>query len=54
MDRLNRKLQRRHIQLKETQSFLTFVTVIGDAISTLQMYSGRSSKLIGDEYIAPL
>ncbi|KAH9578450.1 DNA mismatch repair protein MutS [Trypanosoma melophagium] len=55
MDRLNRKLQRRTIALKDMQSILNFVNTIPQAIQVLRMYQGgRNSKLLMDEYIAPL
>ncbi|CCW63058.1 unnamed protein product [Phytomonas sp. EM1] len=54
MDRLNRKLQRRSLALKDTQSFLAFVDLIPEALQILKMYNGQSAKLLADEFIAPL
>ncbi|KAG5469309.1 hypothetical protein LSCM1_02524 [Leishmania martiniquensis] len=54
MDRLNRKLQRRSLALKETQAFLRFVEVIPAALQVLGAYTGPQSKLLKDEFIAPM
>ncbi|CAM40570.1 putative DNA mismatch repair protein [Leishmania braziliensis MHOM/BR/75/M2904] len=54
MDRLNRKLQRRSLALKETQAFLEFVAVVPAALQTLSTYTGPQSKLLKDEFIAPM
>ncbi|EAN98026.1 putative DNA mismatch repair protein MSH2 [Trypanosoma cruzi] len=55
MDRLNRKLQRRSIALKDLQSILTFVNTIPRAVQVLRTHQGgRNDKLLMDEYIAPL
>ncbi|CAD2217827.1 MutS domain III/MutS family domain IV/MutS domain V, putative [Angomonas deanei] len=54
MDRLNRKLQRRSLPLKDTQAILNFVELIPDAINVLTTFKGQQAKLVVDEYIAPL
>ncbi|ESL12018.1 DNA mismatch repair protein MSH2 [Trypanosoma rangeli SC58] len=55
MDRLNRKLQRRSIALKDIQSILTFVNTIPQAVQVLRTHhTGRSGRLLMDEYVAPL
>lgn len=54
MDRLNRKLQRRSLALKDTQSFLNFVQVIPAALQVLGTYTGAQAKLLKDEFVAPL
>ncbi|RNF15606.1 putative mismatch repair protein MSH2 [Trypanosoma conorhini] len=55
MDRLNRKLQRRSIALKDIQSILTFVNTIPQAVQVLRSHrGGRNGKLLMDEYVAPL
>lgn len=54
MDRLNRKLQRRSLALKDTQSFLHFVNVVPAALQVLSTYTGAQSKLLKDEFIAPM
>ncbi|CAJ1992006.1 DNA mismatch repair protein MSH2 [Leishmania donovani] len=54
MDRLNRKLQRRSLALKDTQAFLEFVNVVPAALQVLGTYTGPQSKLLKDEYIAPM
>nr|CCC52022.1 putative DNA mismatch repair protein, fragment [Trypanosoma vivax Y486] len=55
MDRLNRKLQRRTLSLKDVQCILVFVDTIPHAIEVLRTYSrGRNTKLLLDEYVAPL
>lgn len=54
MDRLNRKLQRRSLALKDTQAFLDFVGIIPEALRILNTYQGQRVKLLMDEYIAPL
>ncbi|RNF04992.1 putative mismatch repair protein MSH2 [Trypanosoma rangeli] len=55
MDRLNRKLQRHSIALKDIQSILTFVNTIPQAVQVLRSHhTGRSGRLLMDEYVAPL
>ncbi|KEG13991.1 putative DNA mismatch repair protein MSH2 [Trypanosoma grayi] len=55
MDRLNRKLQRRTVALKDMQSILAFVNTIPQAVQVLRTHQGgRNGKLLMDEYIAPL
>ncbi|KPI87815.1 putative DNA mismatch repair protein [Leptomonas seymouri] len=54
MDRLNRKLQRRSLALKDTQAFLHFVNVVPAALQVLGTYTGSQSKLLKDEFIAPM
>ena len=54
MDRLNRKLQRRSISLKEVYSMLHFVQSVGTVVDLLEGYTGRSRKLVADEFLAPL
>ncbi|KAG5493461.1 hypothetical protein JIQ42_01828 [Leishmania sp. Namibia] len=54
MDRLNRKLQRRSLALKETQAFLRFVDVIPAALQVLGAYTGPQWKLLKDEFVAPM
>lgn len=54
MDRLNRKLQRRSLALKDTQAFLHFVNVMPAALQVLGTYTGAQSKLLKDEFIAPM
>jgi DNA mismatch repair protein MSH2 len=54
MDRLNRKLQRRTLALKDTQAFLHFVHVVPAALHVLSTYTGSQSKLLKDEFIAPM
>ncbi|KAG5495000.1 hypothetical protein JKF63_02052 [Porcisia hertigi] len=54
MDRLNRKLQRRSLALKDTQSFLRFVDVVPAVLQVLGTYTGPHSKLLKDEFIAPM
>lgn len=54
MDRLNRKLQRRTLTLKDTQAFLHFVDVIPASLQVLKTCNGPQRKLLHDEFIAPL
>ncbi|KPA76782.1 putative DNA mismatch repair protein MSH2 [Leptomonas pyrrhocoris] len=54
MDRLNRRLQRRSLALKDTQAFLNFVNVVPAALQVLGTYTGSQSKLLKDEFIAPM
>ncbi|KAK7198844.1 DNA mismatch repair protein MSH2 [Novymonas esmeraldas] len=54
MDRLNRQLQRRSLALKDTQAFLNFVDVVPATLQVLGTYTGQQSKLLQDEFIAPM
>ncbi|EPY28615.1 DNA mismatch repair protein MSH2 [Strigomonas culicis] len=54
MDRLNRKLQRRSLALKDTQAYLSFVSLIPAAINVLKTFKGQQSRLLADECVAPL
>lgn len=54
MDRLNRRLQRQRLSLKELFTVLNFVTSVTTAVRVLKMYTGRYSKLLSDEFLTPL
>eukprot|EP00796_Vickermania_ingenoplastis_P004167 gene4167-3008_t len=57
MDRMNRKLMRRRVALKDMRALLQFVEVISPCIRVLRLgaaVGGRHGKLVMDEYIAPL
>jgi DNA mismatch repair protein MSH2 len=54
MDRLNRKLQRRNISLKELSSYVNFVASVASAVQCLKMYSGQHARLVNSELITPL
>jgi DNA mismatch repair protein MSH2 len=54
MDRLNRKLQRRNISLKELSSYVNFAGSVASAVQCLKLYSGQHSRLVNNELITPL
>lgn len=58
MDRLNRKLMRRRVTLKDLKKVLEFVDVLPACVRVLRLASNteghRFSKLVVDEYTAPL
>lgn len=57
MDRMNRKLMRRRLVLKDMKSLLQFVDVLPVCVRVLQMANGSGApqaKVLMDEYIAPL
>lgn len=58
MDRLNRKLMRRRVSLKDLKKVLQFIDVLPVCVRVLRLASNgegqRFSKLVMDEYTAPL
>nr|CCC94144.1 putative DNA mismatch repair protein [Trypanosoma congolense IL3000] len=55
MDKLNRKLQRRTVALKDLQSVLLFANTVPQAVEVLRKYhGGRDNKLLLEEFVAPL
>lgn len=54
MDRLNRKLQRRALGLKDTQAFLSLIRITPITLQLLRSYKGQHTKMVVDEYVAPL
>ncbi len=54
MDRLNRKLQRRSITLREVYSLLNFGQSVSCVVTLLQSYTGRSREMLSSLFLQPL